>query len=224
MSGRPRLPADPAGGANLWAGFAGGLFAPVATFGLGLPLWASLPGAALVFLGARLALSPRPLFADLDPGSVDAATAALAREVIVAARADLDRLHAAARRVRTGEAVRHLDHLHDIVEQVLARVEGDPRRMPRVRRLLTYYLPAALRLGEGLRVLEAAHRPDAARIAAVGAMIARLDTVFARHADRIDGVAVEGLDVELTLLADALRAEEGPAQAAVESREAAPWR
>ena len=105
---------------------------------------------------------------------------------------------------------------------MLERVEGDPRRMSRVRRLLTYYLPAAVRLGEGLRVLEAAHRPDAARLAAVGAMIARLDTVFARHADRIDGVAVEGLDVELTLLADALRAEEAGAPAVPADREAAP--
>ncbi|GJE73080.1 5-bromo-4-chloroindolyl phosphate hydrolysis family protein [Methylorubrum podarium] len=222
MSAGPRFPADPGGRASLWAGLAGGLFAPLATFGFDLPLWASLPGAALVFLGARMALAPRALFDGLDPGSVDAATVALARDVIVAARADLDRLRAAALGLRTREAARHLEHLHGIVRGVLERVEGDPRRMSRVRRLLTYYLPAAVRLGEGLRVLEAAHRPDAARLAAVGAMIARLDTVFARHADRIDGVAVEGLDVELTLLADALRAEEAGAPAVPADREAAP--
>lgn len=216
MRARP----DPGGTASLWAGLAGGLFAPLATFGLGLPLWASLPGGALVFLGTRMALAPRALFEELEPGTVDVATVALAREVIVTARADLDRLREAARHVKTREAAGHLDHLHGIVARVLTRVEADPRRMPRVRRLLTYYLPAAVRLGEGLRVLEAAHRPDAARLTAAGAMIARLDTVFARHADRIDGVEVEGLDVELTLLADALRAEEGIAT----PKEPAPWR
>ena len=223
----PRLLA-PAGTADLWAGLAGGLFAPLASFGLGLPLWASLPGAALVFLGTRLALAPRGPFEGLDGEAIDAAGRALAAEVIAAAWADLDRLRAAASAVRAPEVRGRLEHLHRIAARVAREVEKQPARLSGVRRLLTYYLPASVRLGEGFRTLESAHRPDAARLSAAGAMIARLDTVFARHADRLSAVEVEGLDVELKLLSDAIRAEErsdAPSRAAPEPRaEPSPWR
>jgi hypothetical protein len=58
-------------------------------------------------------------------------------------------------------------------------------------------------------VLEAANRPDRARIAATQAMIGRLDEVFARHADKVSTPELDGLDVELRLLDGAIRSEEG---------------
>lgn len=223
----PRLPA-PGSATDLWAGLAGGVFAPAASFGFGLPLWASLPGAVLVFVGIRLAFAPRGLFEGLDANARDAAGLDLAREVILAARADLARLRRAGHALRTPDVRAHLDHLHAVAERAAADVERTPGRLPRVQRLLTYYLPAALRLGEGFRVLEEANRPDHARLAATGAMIAQLDTVFARHADRLSSPEVEGLDVELKLLSDAIRAEERaipePRTNPPPAPEPSPWR
>ena len=194
--------------ADLWAGLAGGLFAPVASFGLDLPLWASLPGAVLVFFGTRLAFAPRGLFEKLDIATLDEAALELAREVLTAAQDDLARLRAATLVVRQPSARAHLDHLHTLAARVVDEVKSKPKRLSNVQRLLTYYLPAAVRLGEGYGVLEAANRPDKARLEAADAMVARLDTVFARHADRLASPEVEGLDVELKLLSDAIRAEE----------------
>lgn len=205
-----RLPgfSSPASAADLWAGIAGGLFAPLATFGFGLPLWASLPGAVLVFLGLRFVMAPRGFFEWLDASAIDAAGRALAAEILTGALADLDRLREAARSIRSPEIRRHLEHLHAIAARVTQEVEQKPDRLSGVRRLLTYYLPASVRLGEGFRVLESANRPDLARLEAAGAMIERLDSVFGRHADRLNSVEVDGLDVELKLLTDAIHAEE----------------
>lgn len=218
---------------DLWAGLAGGSFAPVASFGFGLPLWASLPGAVLIFVGTRLAFAPRGLFEGLDGKTLDgkaldAAGLDLAREVLTAAQVDLARLRAAAHAVREPSARRDLDHLHTVAARVIGEVERTPMRLSSVRRLLTYYLPAAVRLGEGYGVLEAANRPDHARLDAAGALIGRLDTVFARHADRLSAPEIEGLDVELKLLADAIRTEERSSpDLSTESRpapEPSPWR
>lgn len=218
---------------DLWAGLAGGIFAPVASFGFGLPLWASLPGAVLIFVGTRLAFAPRGLFegldgTTLDRKALDAAGLDLAREVLTAAQVDLARLRAAAHAVREPSARRDLDHLHTVAARVIGEVERTPRRLSSVRRLLTYYLPAAVRLGEGYGVLEGANRPDHARLDAAGALIGRLDTVFARHADRLSAPEIEGLDVELKLLADAIRTEERSSpDMSTESRpapEPSPWR
>lgn len=228
----------PSSSVDLWAGLAGGIFAPVASFGFGLPLWASLPGAVLIFVGTRLAFAPRGLFEGLDRKTLDgkaldgkaldAAGLDLAREVLMAAQVDLARLRAAAHAVREPSARRDLDHLHTVAARVIGEVERTPRRLSSVRRLLTYYLPAAVRLGEGYGVLEGANRPDHARLDAAGALIGRLDTVFARHADRLSAPEIEGLDVELKLLADAIRAEErSPPDLSTESRpapEPSPWR
>lgn len=225
-----RLPplSDTGSRADLWAGLAGGLFAPVATFGLGLPLWASVPGAVLIFIGGRLALAPRDVFEGLDAAALEGAALDLARDVIAAAQSDLARLQDAARGVRDPAVRQHLDHLHGVAERVAAAVSRRPARLSRVQRLLTYYLPASVRLGEGFRILEGASRPDAARLQATARMIGQLDTVFARHADRLSAPEIEGLDVELKLLADAIRAEgpgSAPAPTATRpSSEPAPWR
>lgn len=223
----PRLPAF-GSSTDLWAGLAGGVFAPVASFGFGLPLWVSVPGAVLVFVGARLAFAPRGLFENFDGKALDAAGLELAREVITGAQADLARLRAATNALREPSARSHLEHLRTVAARVLGEVEQKPKRLSSVQRLLTYYLPAAVRLGEGYRVLEAANRPDQARLEATGAMIAQLDTVFARHADRLSAPEVDGLDVELKLLTDAIRAEERSSPdmqpQAKPASEPSPWR
>jgi hypothetical protein len=197
------------GYADLVAGIAGGAFAPLASFGMGLPLWASLPGALAIFAGTRLALAPKGVLEDVDPAEIRGASLDFAGEVIEAAQGELRRLRASIAALKGAEARDSLSHLAGIAEATVAEVRRKPSRLSGVSRLLTYYLPAAARLGEGMAVLEAANRPDRARIAATQAMIGRLDEVFARHADKVSTPELDGLDVELRLLDGAIRSEEG---------------
>ena len=204
-----RLPGkDAPGVADVLAGLAGGLFAPAATFGFGLPLWVSIPGAALVFFGVRLVAAPRRLFEGLDLQEADLANVDLARDVLSAAGDHLARLRAAARATASVPVRASLDRLATIAARVMADVEQKPRRLNSVRRLLTYYLPSAARLAEGYRVLEASTAPDEARLRATAGMIGQLDGVFARHADRLTEEEVDGLDVELRLLENSIREDQ----------------
>jgi hypothetical protein len=198
-----------AGWSDVLAGLIGGLFAPVATFVFGLPWWASLPGAVLVFLGIRQVAQPRRLFEGFDFDEADRASLALAREVLSDAQAELKRLHDLAGDIATVAVRQRLDHLHLIAEGVVREIEQRPRKVNHVRRLLTYYLPAAGRLAYGFRLLERSNAPDRLRVAAIAEMIDRLDQLFGRYADRLSEEEVEGLDVELRLLENSIRDEQG---------------
>jgi 5-bromo-4-chloroindolyl phosphate hydrolysis protein len=199
---------DPAGWADVVAGLVGGLFAPVATFGFGLPLWVSLPAAVLIFVGIRLAIAPRRLFEGFDFGEADRASIELARGILSGAQRELDRLKALAQETSTIAVRNNLDHLYAVAARVVAEVEQKPRRVNNVRRLLTYYLPAAVRLAAGYHVLEGSITPDRERVQATAEMIGRLDEVFGRYADRLSEEEVEGLDVELRLLENSIRDEQ----------------
>jgi 5-bromo-4-chloroindolyl phosphate hydrolysis protein len=204
-SGRTR---DPVDWTDIVAGLAGGLFAPVATFGFGLPWWASVPGAILVFFGVRLAVQPRQLFEGFNFGATDRASLELARNILSDAHGQLERLAEVVRDTRTASVRERLEHLRAIAAGVVDEVEQKPSRVNNVRRLLTYYLPAAVRLADGYRVLERANDPDRERLSATDAMIGRLDQVFGRYADRLSQEEVEGLDVELRLLESSIRDEQ----------------
>jgi 5-bromo-4-chloroindolyl phosphate hydrolysis protein len=199
---------DPASWADVLAGAAGGVFAPVATFGFGLPLWASIPGAVLIFFGVRLVATPRRLFEGFDFGEADRASLELAREILSEAQVQLQRLRTLAQETKTAVVREKLTHLHAIAARVVGEVEQKPRRVNNVRRLLTYYLPAATRLADGYHVLENSNAPDRKRLKAAGDMIGRLDEVFGRYADRLSEEEVEGLDVELKLLENSIRDEQ----------------
>lgn len=194
------------GMADLVAGAAGGLAAPLATFGLGIPFWISIPLAVLVFFGLRLVLSPRRVFEGFRFGDIDRASLALAREVLEGAYADLERLAAAA--TSGDEKIRgRLMHLHEIAGKVVKEVERRPARIGKVRRLLTYYLPSAVRLAEGYRVLQGRLVPNRERVLAAEGMIGRLDDVFTNYADKLTDQEVEELDVEIRLLEAELSGE-----------------
>jgi hypothetical protein len=195
------------GTADLVAGAVGGLFAPVATFWLGIPFWISVPLAVLVFFGVRLVLAPRQLFEGFRFQEADQASLALAREVLEQARSDLDALAEAAAAVKDAGIRKRLMHLHDIAGKVIADVEQKPRRINNVRRLLTYYLPGAARLGAGYRVLEGRLTPNRERLVAAERMIGQLDGVFTTYADRLTEQEVEGLDLEIKLLEGEISSE-----------------
>jgi 5-bromo-4-chloroindolyl phosphate hydrolysis protein len=188
------------GTADLIAGVCGGLFAPVATFGFGIPFWLSVPVAILIFFGMRLILAPRQLFEGFNLQEVDQASLSLAREVLEQARTDLDALAAAAASIKDRRSRERLMHLHGIAHKVIDEVEQKPRRINNVRRLLTYYLPGAVRLATGYQVLESRLEPNRERVVAAEHMISQLDGVFTTYADKLSEDEVEGLDLEIKLL------------------------
>lgn len=195
------------GTADLVAGAAGGLFAPVATFGFGLPFWLSVPVAVLVFFGVRLMLAPRKLFEGFDFEEADQASLALAGEVLEQAHADLDQLADTAKSIKNTDVRRRLTHLHEIAAKVVAEVEQKPRRVGNVRRLLTYYLPGAVRLGVGYQALEGQMAPSRERLEAAKKMIGELDSVFTTYADKLKEQEIEGLDLEIKLLENEISGE-----------------
>jgi hypothetical protein len=195
------------GTADLVAGAAGGLFAPVATFALGIPFWISVPLAVVIFFGVRLLLAPRRLFEGFDFDAIDSASLALAREVLEQARVDLDSLANAASAIRNTKVHERLMHLHGIASHVISEVEQKPRRVNNVRRLLTYYLPGAARLAAGYKAIENRLQPSRERVEAAERMIGELDGVFTTYADKLTEQEVEGLDVEIKLLENEISGE-----------------
>lgn len=192
---------------DLIAGACGGGFAPLATFAFGLPIYAALPGALLVFIGMRLVLAPKKYFEDMRSGEFTEAKIDLARDVLTGADRSLAMMAATAEHVRNEDVQSRLLHLHRIASEVVSEVERDPGRLMQVQRLLTYYLPSASRLAAGYLALERKRNPQPERLAKAEAMITRLDQVFDDYADRLVIPEVEGLDVELRLLDDAIRDE-----------------
>jgi 5-bromo-4-chloroindolyl phosphate hydrolysis protein len=193
---------------DLIAGVAGGLFAPAATFLLGIPFWIAIPLAVLIFFGVRMALAPRRMFEGIELGTLDQASLALAGEVLEAARLDLDRLAAIASGLKNAATRARLEHLQTIAARVVAEVEEKPRQVGQVRRLLTYYLPAAARLADGLAALDRMHVPNRQRLLAAEKMVGELDGVFTKYADKLAQDEVEGLDLELKLLEAAVTEEQ----------------
>ena len=199
MSNRTPASRD-SGVPDLVAGAVGAAFVPLATFWLGIPWWLSVPLAALAYLGLRLLLAPRQLFEGFRFKTIDQASLALAREVLERARADHDRLAAAAGGIKDDSIRAELVHLGAVAEKVIAEVEQKPQRINNVRRLLTYYLPGASRLATGYVALESQLTPNQERMAAAASMIGRLEGVFASYADKLMEQELEGLDVEIKLL------------------------
>ena len=189
----------------VFAGLAGGGFAPLATWLLGLPAIAAIPGAVLVFAGVLVLLQPKKMFEDLDADQYEAGQLALAGEVLSEAEKDLRRLTVAAHTITKVPVKEKLVHLKDMARRVTLEVERDPSRLRHVRRLLTYYLPASARMAEGYVAVEKRVRPDHERVAAAEQMLDRLDDVFTDYNDRLVTTEIEGLDLEIKLLDDATR-------------------
>lgn len=221
---RHAAPADPAHGwrglipfrraalsenRDLIAGAVGAALAPVASVGFGVPFWVSVPCAVVVYLGLRTLLRPPRLFHGLDPEKYEGVRLGVARTVLGDATKALRELRRHARSIRDGGMRKQFEHLHYVAHTVVQEVEEDPRRLPHVQRLLTYYLPAAVRLAHGYRAVERRLAPGPDRKRKVEDTVARMDRVFADFSDRLVTPDLEDLDLELKLLDDELAQEMG---------------
>ncbi|TAI64566.1 5-bromo-4-chloroindolyl phosphate hydrolysis family protein, partial [Bradyrhizobium sp. Leo170] len=128
-----------------------------------------------------------------------------------------ERMETAAAAIRTRAVAERVRHLVKIARDIFAAIERDPLRIDRVRRFLTYYLPRAAEITEAYASLERSAVPDAARLAATGELIERLDAAFTRYAANLQDADLDRLDIELKLLKSSLDEDIGPARADIPS-------
>jgi hypothetical protein len=126
--------------------------------------------------------------------------------VVLQAKDDLLRIHRAVPRIADPQVTAALADLSRIAEDHLASLVNAPERMRRVRRPLSYHLPKAAELAQGLASMgqQPEQEPRARKVAAL--LIALAD-FFRAHRDGLETPDARRLDVEIKLLENALRSE-----------------
>nr|WP_246673232.1 5-bromo-4-chloroindolyl phosphate hydrolysis family protein [Mesorhizobium sp. B2-4-14] len=173
------------------------------------PFLVSAVISALVFAGLVFVLAPRQLFEGLDLSSISGSRVAFARELLAQAQPAADRLTAAAGSIADRDMKAKVKNLSDIAADVISKVEQKPETAPSVRRFLTYYVPQAAEVAEGYATLANRRAPSQARLANVGAVIAKLQDAFVHYADSLADSELGTLDVDLRLIQESLKEDIG---------------
>jgi len=130
------------------AGVVAAVVIPVLTFGAAIPSpWHSKIPVA--FAGLVLLLAPRSLFDGVDVSALDKGRLDVVRKVMTEAAPALERLDAAAARIRNPVIRKEGQELTSTARTIFDRIE-QIQRMISVQRFLTYYLPAAAEFVEKL--------------------------------------------------------------------------
>lgn len=184
----------------LVAGLGGGFLALLA---LALaPAWAAPPAGLAGFLALRWYLSPRGLFRGI--AREQRPRVELVREVLGRAAHDLAALVAAGQRIEDRAVAARVQRLAGTCNEVCRQLERRPQRLLNVQRLLTFYLPSAVRLAESYGELEARPAAERGHAAETREMLARLESHFGDYARRLEDPQRDTLDVELRLLEQSL--------------------
>jgi 5-bromo-4-chloroindolyl phosphate hydrolysis protein len=191
-------------------GLAAAVLLPILSLGAGMPFWIALAVSATAGGGVLALLEPGKLFPRLEASGAARAKIEFARELLIEATPQADRIEAAARSIHAAKVADQAKHLAIVARGIFAGIEKDPLRVDRVRRFLTYYLPQAAEIAEAYGALERSPAHDAARIAAAGELIDRLDMAFTRYAANVQDAALDNLDIELKLLRSSLDEDLGP--------------
>jgi 5-bromo-4-chloroindolyl phosphate hydrolysis protein len=185
-------------------GAAAAVLLPLLVIGGGMPFWIACIICTAAGGGLVALLSPRKLFEQLDLSGANRGKIEFARELLTDAEPLATRLEDAVPTIRTPKVADRVRHLAGVSREIFAAVERDPLRVDRVRRLLTYYLPRAAEIAEAYASLELSKVQDAARIAATGGLIDRLDAAFTHYAANLQAADLGNLDIELKLLKSSL--------------------
>jgi hypothetical protein len=196
-----------AGGSGEWrylaAGAASAVLMPVLAFGAHAPLWAAGVGAALAFGGVFFVTAPRRPLDDVDVGKIGQGRIAVVRAAIEGAAPALDRLRAAAAKIKDAAAKARVTSIAATGAQIIADLEKAPENLSSVQRLLTYYLPQSADLAEGYQDLEA-RGLGADRRQAIADLLIKLQGAFAHFRDQQADQDLRTLDVDIRLIGQAL--------------------
>ncbi|TPK90743.1 5-bromo-4-chloroindolyl phosphate hydrolysis family protein [Mesorhizobium sp. B2-4-17] len=198
---------------NDWNWIVAGLISAALLIGLSaltqFPFLVSAVISALVFAGLVFVLAPRQLFEGLDLSTMNGSRVAFARELLAQAQPAADRLTAAAGSIADKDMKVKVKNLSDIAADVISKVEQKPETAPSVRRFLTYYVPQAAEVAEGYATLANRRAPSQARLANVGAVIAKLQDAFVHYSDSLADSELGTLDVDLRLIQESLKEDIG---------------
>ena len=199
---------------HIAAGVAAAAALPVGEFALGLPLALAIPAAVAVYAGTALAftLGPRARPAPIDFARIDRAQSGVVADLLKDGEAQIARLRAASRQLRSVTARPILGQMADAARKILDRLAAEPGKLASVRRFLTYYLPRSAEIAEGLVTIERQRNADMMRLVETEAMLARLGRAFLFYADAFDKADIETLDVEMKLVDRALAEDLGAAE------------
>jgi 5-bromo-4-chloroindolyl phosphate hydrolysis protein len=200
----------PSGTNWIVGGFVAAILLPILTLTAGMPFLISLALSAIAGGGVLILLEPGKLFPRLDASGAAQAKIDFARDLLIGAAPQADRIEAASKGIGAQKVAAQVKHLAVVARGIFAGIEQDPLRVDRVRRFLTYYLPQAAQIAEAYGTLERSPAPDAKRIAATGELIDRLDAAFTRYAANLQVASLDSLDIELKLLRRSLDEDLGP--------------
>jgi hypothetical protein len=175
-------------------------------FGLGLGFPLALAGGAALGIGLTLALRPRALTERVAGGG----RGDLVRKLITEAEPPLARLRAEAAGLRDAAARARFERMAETAETVMHALAEDPARIGQGQRLLTYLLPRAAQLADGLQLTETQAAPDPARRRRMLEVAERLEAAFLRTRDSLAEPDLRALDIELKLLEAALAEADAP--------------
>lgn len=187
----------------LAAGGAGAALLPTLVMAAHAPLWAAAIATAGAVGGIWLVLAPRRPFEGIDPRAVGAGRMAVVQAVAKDALAGLDRLDAAAGRIRDRAVKGRVTAIAAAGRGVVSDLERAPEGLSAVERLLTYYTPRAAELAEGFQQLEA-RNADPARRTAIADLLARVQDAFIHYRDQLADQSLKTLDVDMRLVSEAL--------------------
>jgi 5-bromo-4-chloroindolyl phosphate hydrolysis protein len=204
------MPAAPSGLDWIAGGAAAAILVPLLAIGLGMPFWIALVVSGLAGGGVVAVMAPKRMFAELDASGAARGRIEFARELLTESEPLTERMETAAAEIKAKVAADRVRHLVKVARDIFTAIERDPLRIDRVKRFLSYYLPRAAEIAEAYLALEKSTVPDAARLAATGELIDRLDVAFTRYAAGLQDADLDKLDIEMKLLKRALDEDIGP--------------
>lgn len=213
---------DSAGWNHIAGGIAAAVAVPVGVFVLNLPFFLALPIALGIYAGVAILLAPRRAIDRIDPDRVGRVQATLVAGLIEEGEGVVARLKEAARKLASKEAAGKAAHMAAVAQSILDRLAQEPGKLSVMRRFLTYYLPRAADLAEGMVVVEGLKAGDPKRLADLEDMLGKLDHAFTYYSDSFAQAELDVLDVELKLIARSLAEDIGePGQSVPQGRKGA---
>lgn len=128
-------------------------------------------------------------------------------KVLGEAHADQAKLMRVATTLQTERIATKIRAMAEKSDKLIRLVEQDADRLRPISRFFTYYLPSAVKLAEGFKILENLPDPNPERVAGTEEMMDRLDDAFDQMSRKAYEADIGKHDIEMRLLDQSLEEE-----------------
>jgi 5-bromo-4-chloroindolyl phosphate hydrolysis protein len=178
---------------------------PALAVGLHWALPLDFVGAGLAYIWTYNWAARPPSRAKIDEARLGQSKYKTARALLNEGMAALARLRRVGRSVRDRSMRREIKELYKTAKRAIDHVRADPDKAMPARRLFTFYLPNAASVAEGWVSLEQQASPSMDRARQTRITVRDLNSAFAKFADDLAEPQLQGLDVDLKLLNEAMK-------------------